>query len=184
MGKYKTILRRTAIAAIAVVAICAAGVLWLRHENLADVAESGKASLVVTSADFADGGRIPEKFACDAGVSPALAWSQPPTGTSSIAIIMEDPDAPFGFIHWVVYGLSSDTRALPEGASSQTLPGNARVGGNGYGGNGYVGPCPPFGSHHYVFRVYAVDSNIELPKGATKEQLVAAMNGTCWRKGS
>lgn len=177
MGKYRTILRRTAIAAIAVVAICAAGVLWLRHENLADVTGASRMTLMVTSADFGEGGRIPEKFACDAGVSPALAWSQPPAGTSSLAVIMEDPDAPFGFIHWVVYGLPAETHALPEGASSQALPGNARAGKNGYGGNGYVGPCPPFGSHHYIFRVYAVDRNIELPTGASKERLVAAMTG-------
>ena len=159
-----------------IVIVIAAAVLWLRRENLADVGPV-KGTLAVTSADFVDGGQIPEKFACDAGVSPALAWTKPPAGTRSIAVIVEDPDAPLGFVHWVVYGLPADTRALPEGASSQTLPGNARAGKNGYGGNGYVGPCPPFGSHHYVFRVYAVDGNVELSVGATKEELVAAMSG-------
>lgn len=160
-----------------IVIVIAAAVLWLRHENLADVAVLGKASLAVTSPDFADGGRIPEKFACDAGISPALAWSEAPAGTRSLAVIVEDPDAPFGFVHWVVHGLPADARGLPEGAASQALPGSARAGKNGYGGNGYVGPCPPFGSHHYIFRVYAIDTNIDLPAGATKEQLIAAMTG-------
>lgn len=175
--KMAKVLRRATIALVALIVVCATGVLWLRHKNLADVVVPGKASLVVTSADFAGGARIPEKFACDAGVSPELAWSEPPAGTRGIAIVVEDPDAPFGFVHWVVYGLPADTRALPEGASSQALPGNARAGKNGYGGDGYVGPCPPFGSHRYIFRVYTVDTTIDLPEGATKERLIAAMNG-------
>ena len=165
-----------------IVIVAVVGILWLRRENLADVGPV-TGTLVVTSADFADGGKIPEKFACDAGISPALAWSQLPTGTRSIALIVEDPDAPFGFIHWVVYGLPGDTRELPDGASSQPLPGNARVGKNGYGGTGYVGPCPPFGSHHYIFRVYAVDKNIEVPAGASKQELIAAITGHVLAKG-
>ena len=181
--RISKVLRGAGIALIAIIAIGAAGVFWLRHENLADVAGSGKATLAVTSADFDDGGRIPDKFACEAGVSPALAWPEPPPGTRSIAIIVEDPDAPFGFVHWLVYGLPADTRTLPEGASSQPLPGNTRAGKNGYGGKGYVGPCPPFGSHHYIFRVYAVDKNIALPSGASKEQLDAAMTGHLLAKG-
>lgn len=176
MKRYRSILRWAAAVLGLIVTVIAVAVLWLRHENLGDVGLV-KGTLTVASADFADGGKIPEKFACDAGISPALAWSEAPAGTRSIAIIAEDPDAPFGFVHWVVYGLPAGARALPEGASSQALPGNARMGKNGYGGNGYVGPCPPFGSHHYIFRAYAVDASIELPAGATKEQLVAVMAG-------
>lgn len=180
--KVLKVLRWAGIVLIAIIVICAA-VLRRRHENLADVAGTGKASLRITSTDFAEGGKIPEKFACDTGISPALAWSQPPAGTRSIAIVVEDPDAPLGFIHWVVYGLPGDARELPEGASSQPLPGNAQMGKNGYGGNGYAGPCPPFGSHHYIFRVYAVDASITLPSGASKEQLDAAITRHVLAKG-
>lgn len=175
MKRSRSILRWVVIVLGLMVIVIAAAVSWLRHENLADVGPV-KGILTVTSVDFADDGKIPEKFACDAGVSPELAWSVP-AGTRGFAIIVEDPDAPFGFVHWVVYGLPANILALPEGASSQALPGNARMGNNGYGGNGYVGPCPPVGSHHYIFRVYALDANIELPARATKAQLIAAMNG-------
>jgi Raf kinase inhibitor-like YbhB/YbcL family protein len=175
--RAKTWLRRVVIALLGVVLTCAASILWLRHKNLADAAGGPvKGSLAVSSPNFADGGRIPAKFACDKAISPALWWTEPPTGTQSIAIVMEDPDAPFGFIHWISYGLPSSTRAISEGASSNP-PDGAKQGKNSSGEIGYVGPCPPFGSHHYIFRVYAVDSNIELPPGATKEQLTAAIRG-------
>jgi Raf kinase inhibitor-like YbhB/YbcL family protein len=172
-----TWLRRIVIALLGVVLIGAASILWLRHKNLADAAGGPvKGSLAVSSTSFIDGGRIPAKFTCDKAISPALSWTEPPTGTQSIAIVMEDPDAPFGFIHWILYNLPSGTRAISEGASSNP-PDGAKQGKNGFGEIGYVGPCPPFASHHYIFRVCAVDSNIELPPGATKEQLTAAIRG-------
>ena len=155
----------------------AAAVLWLRHKNLADVAGTAvKTSLIVTSTSFTNGGRIPDKFACEKAISPALTWSEPPTGTQSIVIIMEDPDAPFGFIHWIVFGLPTVAHTIPEGASSH-LAESAKQGQNSFGDVGYVGPCPPFGSHHYIFRVYAVDSSVNLPTGATKVRLTEAITG-------
>jgi Raf kinase inhibitor-like YbhB/YbcL family protein len=168
---------RALLVLLVIIVTGAVAVLWLRHKNLADVAGTPmNASLTVTTTSFAHGGRIPDKFACVKGISPALTWSEPPAGTQGIAIIMEDPDAPFGFIHWIVYGVPSNTHAISEGASS-FLPGGAKQGQNSYGNVGYVGPCPPFGSHHYIFRVYAVDSSVNLPTGATKEQLIRAIRG-------
>lgn len=165
-----------ALMLLLVVIVTGAAVV-VRHKNLADVAGSSvKTSLVVTSPSFTGGGRIADKFACEKGISPALTWSEPPTGTQSIAIIMEDPDAPFGFIHWILFGLPPGGHTLPEGASSH-LPEGVKQGQNSYGAVGYVAPCPPFGSHHYIFRVYAVDSSVNLPTGATKVQLMGAMKG-------
>lgn len=184
MSKLRAIFRWVAMVVVAIIAISVVGILLLRHQNLADIADNGRMSLTITSADFVDKGRIPEKFACDTAVSPALAWSEPPQGTRSIAIVMEDPDAPFGFVHWVVYDLPSGTHALSEGGSSQSLAGHAHMGKNGYGGNGYVGPCPPFGTHHYIFRVYAADIAPDLPDGISKDMLMAHLKGHVLAEGT
>ena len=160
--------------------VAAAGIFWLRKQNLADIAGGPvKASLVVSSSDFSDNAMIPVRFTCNGtGVSPALEWSPPPAGTQSIAIVATDFSAPLGFTHWIVYDLPPNTRAIPEAASSQhSLPSPAREGSNDYGNPGYVGPCPPAGTHRYVFRVYALDTRVNLPPGATRDQLAASVGG-------
>jgi Raf kinase inhibitor-like YbhB/YbcL family protein len=135
----------------------------------------------LTSTSFQAGSQIPAKFTCSgAGISPQLAWSAPPAGTVSFALIVTDPDAPGQtFVHWVLYGLPAETRALPE-----ALPGigqladGGRQGRNDFGDLGYGGPCPPPGSpHHYVFTLYALDAKLNLPVGATRAQVEAAMQG-------
>lgn len=130
-------------------------------------ASQGISPLTVTSAAFAEGGMLPTRFTCEGEeVSPPLTWSDPPAGTKSFALVIEDPDAPDPnspkrktFVHWIVYDLSPSTRALPEGAKK--APAGARDGENDSGRVGYRGPCPPSGQHRYVFNVYALD--IALP---------------------
>jgi Raf kinase inhibitor-like YbhB/YbcL family protein len=137
--------------------------------------------MILTSTSFQDGSPIPAKFTCSgAGVSPQLAWSAPPAGTVRFALIVTDPDAPGGtFVHWVLYGLPAETRALPEGLPPQgELADGSRQGRNDFGDLGYGGPCPPRGGpHHYIFTLYALDAKLNLPVGATQAQVEAAMQG-------
>jgi Raf kinase inhibitor-like YbhB/YbcL family protein len=131
----------------------------------------------LTSTSF-QGERIPARFTCNgAGLSPQLAWSAPPVGTASLALIVTDPDAPGGsFVHWVLYDLPAGTLALAEGLPQ--LPEGARQGRNDFGDLGYGGPCPPHGpAHHYHFTLYALDKKLNLPAGATRAQVEAAMQG-------
>ena len=137
-------------------------------------------ALDVTSSAFEEGDAIPARYTCDGlDISPPLSWSPVPNGTRSLALIAEDPDAPRGaFAHWVIYNLPPDTRRLPEDVPNrQTLPGGALQGMNGAGSIGYTGPCPPGGTHRYFFKVYALDTELDLGAGATKEDVVRAMEG-------
>jgi Raf kinase inhibitor-like YbhB/YbcL family protein len=141
----------------------------------------------LTSTSFPEGSRIPAKFTCNgAGVSPQLAWSAPPAGTASYALIVTDPDAPGRtFVHWVLYDLPAETRTLPEGLPPQgQLQDGSRQGRNDFGEIGYGGPCPPPGSpHHYVFTLYALDATLNLPVGATRAQVEAVMQGHILARG-
>ncbi|MGA3370922.1 MAG: YbhB/YbcL family Raf kinase inhibitor-like protein [Terracidiphilus sp.] len=134
----------------------------------------------LTSSSF-QGSKIPAKFTCNgAGVSPQLAWSAPPAGTVSFALIFTDPDAPGRtFVHWVLYDLPAATRALPEGVLAQgELPDGSRQGRSDFGNIGYGGPCPPGHTpHHYHFTLYALNAKLNLPAGATRAQVEAAMKG-------
>ncbi len=135
----------------------------------------------ITTTAFRDSSSIPRKFTCDGpDDSPALSWSDPPAGTKSLAIIVDDPDAPAGiWVHWVLYDLPAETRKLPEGvARDRELPNGALQGRNDFGKIGYNGPCPPRGfEHRYFFRLYALDSRTGLKAGATKSELERAMKG-------
>lgn len=135
----------------------------------------------LTSTSFQEGSPIPVKYTCTgAGIAPQLAWSAPPARTASLALIVTDPDAPRRtFVHWVLYDLPAETRALPEGLPALgQLPNGARQGRTDFGEIGYGGPCPPPGSpHHYIFTLYALDIKLNLPEGATRAQVEAAMQG-------
>ncbi|MGO9776945.1 MAG: YbhB/YbcL family Raf kinase inhibitor-like protein [Terracidiphilus sp.] len=141
----------------------------------------------LTSTSFSEGSWIPAKFTCNgAGVSPQLAWSAPPAGTVSFALIVTDPDAPGRtFVHWVLYGLPATTQALPEGVPAQgQLADGSCQGRNDFGDLGYGGSCPPRGApHHYVFTLYALDAKLNLPVGATRAQVEAAMHGHILARG-
>lgn len=134
-------------------------------------------ALRLESPAFRAGGEIPRRYTCDgADVAPPLAWSGVPDGTESLALIVEDPDAPRGlWVHWLVYDLPPDTTGLPEGGA---LPPGAREGRTHYPEPGYGGPCPPPGPpHRYVFRLYALDRSGALPDGASRDDLLAEARG-------
>lgn len=138
-------------------------------------------SFHLTSSAFAAGETIPKRYTCDAAdQSPPLTWSAPPSGTRSLAMIVEDPDAPGGtFIHWVMYRIPPSTTELSAGVPRQAeLSDGARQGRNSFRRVGYGGPCPPAGSpHHYHFRLFALDTSLELTSGASASELRSAMNG-------
>ena len=137
-------------------------------------------SIQLTSSAFEDGKSIPTKYTCKGeDISPPLAWSGVPARTQSFALIMDDPDAARGtWVHWVVYNLPADATGLTEAIeSNEDLPGDALQGRNDSGRNDYSGPCPPSGTHRYFFKVYAVDTRLPLKPGATKADVLRAMEG-------
>jgi len=138
-------------------------------------------ALELKTTAFAPGGAIPKKFTCDGpDVSPALTWTEPPSGTQSFALVMDDPDAPVGtWVHWVLYDLPAGARELAENVpKSEELAGGARQGRNDFRKTGYGGPCPPPGpAHRYFFKLYALDSKLNLKAGATKADVEKAMKG-------
>jgi hypothetical protein len=140
---------------------------------------SSKIELRTTS--FTPGGFIPKRYTCEAAdVSPALAWTDPPPGTQSFALIEDDPDAPSGtFVHWLVYDLPAGYRNLPEALSGNSeMPDGVRQGTNGFSRTGYSGPCPPPGKpHRYFIRLYALDAILNLRPAARRKELDAAMQG-------
>lgn len=152
-------------------------VLWRRQSASAD--EQGHAALQIQSASFSNGGAIPRRYTCDgANDSPNLQWLKAPAGTKSFAIVMNDPDAPVDFTHWLAYNIPPSARGLAEGASAHgAMPQGSAEGTNSFGLVGYGGPCPPAGrTHHYVFRLYALDIGLDLPPGATRYQLESAIS--------
>ena len=132
------------------------------------------------STAFREGGLIPVKHTCDGkNSSPHLRWSLVPAGTQSLALIVDDPEAPSGtFVHWVVYHIQPSVTELLEGAGPvEVLPNGAMQGRNGFGKIGYGGPCPPSGTHRYFFRLYALNAQVELHAEASRRDLDAAMKG-------
>jgi Raf kinase inhibitor-like YbhB/YbcL family protein len=125
-------------------------------------------SLIVNSPAFDAGGSIPALHTCDGGdVSPALSWSGVPPGTKSLALIVDDPDAPDPaapqrtWTHWVLYDIPPQAAGLPQGVKPQELPAGTHEGLNDWKRTGYGGPCPPIGRHRYFHKLFALD--IELP---------------------
>lgn len=137
-----------------------------------------KAVLDISSTAFVGQQPIPKQYSCDGrNISPPLQWGEPPTGTQSFALVMDDPDAPSGtFVHWVLYALPSNARSLAEAVpANASLADGSRQGQNGAGRTGYTGPCPPGGTHNYFFKLYALDTKLDLAPGASKEQLMKAI---------
>ncbi len=136
---------------------------------------------ILSSKSFSKNASIPKKFTCDgADVSPELSWSDPPTGTISLALIADDPDAPVGtWTHWVLFDLPPETRCLSEAVPKiEQLPNGARQGRNDFPKIGYNGPCPPPGKpHRYFFKLYALDTRLSLKAGASKQEVERAMHG-------
>ncbi|HEY9848758.1 MAG TPA: YbhB/YbcL family Raf kinase inhibitor-like protein [Leptolyngbyaceae cyanobacterium] len=150
------------------------------HDRRSQIQVEDK-TMKLESDSFSANGTIPPKYTCDGqNISPPLKWDTPPISTQSLALIVDDPDAPSRtFVHWVLYDLPPETGNLPEAipADRPILEGFGVQGKNDFGKLGYGGPCPPSGTHRYFFKLYALDRVLELAAGATKEQLEAAMNG-------
>jgi Raf kinase inhibitor-like YbhB/YbcL family protein len=135
---------------------------------------------LLKSTAFQDGGLIPRPHTCDGrDISPALSWTGVPEKAASLTLIMDDPDAPRKiWVHWVLFDLPASTTYLPEAVPPRsTLDGGGAHGINDFGNLGYGGPCPPPGTHNYVFTLYALDGMLGLRPRATKEQVVGAMKG-------
>ncbi len=133
----------------------------------------------LSSTAFNEGEPIPAKYTCDErNVSPPLKWSGAPQDAKSMVLIAEDPDAPVGiWVHWVLYDLPASVTELPEGIpQSQYLPQGGKQGLNDFKRLGYGGPCPPPGHpHRYFFKLYALNTTLDLKPGATKKEVEAAM---------
>lgn len=169
------------VAAASAICLCAFAV---RKEGA--IMRDDKPTLELTSPGIREG-EVLKKFTCDGeDVSPELAWSAPPAGTKSFALLVIDPDAPSGdFVHWIIYDLPAEKRVLPAGAPKQgELPDGSRQGKNDFGKAGYGGPCPPGHSpHRYFFNLYALDAKLSLASGATRKQVESAMKGHVLARG-
>jgi Raf kinase inhibitor-like YbhB/YbcL family protein len=142
--------------------------------------------LTMTSAAFAAGGMIPKKYSGEAeNISPPLAWSEVPVQAKSLALIVDDPDAPSGdWVHWVVYNMPATMREMPEDVGpDERIPGIGIQGRNGSGKIGWVGPYPPSGTHRYFFKLYALDNVLDDVPGLSKDQLLKAMTGHVLARG-
>ena len=129
----------------------------------------------IESSAFEHNESIPKKYTCDGeNINPPLSVSEVPKRTKSIVLIVDDPDAPVGlWVHWVVWNISQKKKEIKE----NTVPGGATEGITSFGKPGYGGPCPPDGEHRYFFKIYALDTDIELPRDADKETLEEAIIG-------
>jgi hypothetical protein len=138
-------------------------------------------SIQITSAAFREGSAIPQKYTCDSeDISPPLAWNGLPPNTKSLALIVDDPDAPVGtWVHWLLYDMPAELAGLQEGLSkTSTVQGIGAQGTNDFRKIGYGGPCPPKGKpHRYFFRLYALDTPLNLKPEATRRELEKAMQG-------
>ncbi len=150
----------------------------------AAVAQGGPVPFSLTSTAFRDGAEIPTVHTCEGkDTSPPLAWSTAPAGTKSLALIVDDPDAPdpkapkMTWVHWVLYNLPPTSTGLAGAVSARDLPIGTQEGVNDWKRTGYGGPCPPVGRHRYFFKVYALDAVLPDLRSPTKPKLEKAMEG-------
>ena len=150
-----------------------AGALAILVAAIASFAAGG-AKMKITSSAFQEGGNIPSEFTCDGSdASPPLQIADVPPEAKNLVLIVDDPDAPSGlFTHWVVWNISPHTNNIGEGSAPKGVQGTSDFGKSGYGG-----PCPPSGTHRYYFKVFVLDRELDLPFGAKRGQLDAAMKG-------
>ena len=141
-------------------------------------------TLTLKSNAFEDGASIPAKYTCTGkDISPPLSWLNVPANTQSLALIIDDPDAPdprapkTTWVHWVVYNIPPDTTQFYEHTTSANLPPGTKQGVNDWGRTGYGGPCPPIGRHRYVHKLYAIDKVLDDLNNPTKAKLEAAIKG-------
>jgi Raf kinase inhibitor-like YbhB/YbcL family protein len=154
--------------------------IWLNSWLLGCILLIGSGEIMameLKSSAFAQGGMIPSQYTCKGDdISPPLEWNNAPSAAQSFVLICDDPDAPVGiWDHWVVFNLPSSVNELPENV--QHYPAGTILGKNSSGHTQYDGPCPPSGTHRYFFKLYALDTTLSLNKGATKQQIMKAIEG-------
>jgi Raf kinase inhibitor-like YbhB/YbcL family protein len=166
-----TVPRRRAVPLLALLLFAACG----GGDTVKGPAPKAPDAIALTSPAFASNAAIPRRYTCDGDeTSPPLRWTPPPTATRSLALLVEDPDAPGGtFVHWTLYGFSAATKGLDQGA----IPRGAKQGANSAGNSKYAGPCPPKGDkpHRYNFTLYALSAEPDLEAGAAPEDVRAAI---------
>jgi Raf kinase inhibitor-like YbhB/YbcL family protein len=162
---------------VLVLAACAPATAAPTATVVPPTATEAPPALEITSTAFKNEESIPVIYSCDGeDTSPALSWTEPPTGTQSFVLIMDDPDAGGTWVHWVVYNLPASARGL-----DAAIPVDTEIAGGGLQGrnssriNGYQGPCPPSGTHRYFFKLYALDTVLELPAGAHSVEVTVGM---------
>lgn len=186
---------RLVLVMLVVVAIALGGCTRSAPDNAAAVAPAPAANTspapppaqaasewALTSSAFTDGGTIPTQYTADGpDISPPLAWTAPPSGTTELALICDDPDAPAGtWTHWVVYGMAPDLTGLKENLPKQGTVTDPKLlqGTNSFGKTGWGGPSPPPGKpHHYQFTLYALRAKLDLKPGVERAELEKAMEG-------
>jgi Raf kinase inhibitor-like YbhB/YbcL family protein len=141
-------------------------------------------ALTLSSDAFKPSGKIPAKYTCEGSdVSPTLSWAGVPAAAKSLALIVDDPDAPdpkapkMTWVHWVLYNMPPSAAGLPEGVQKNAFPAGTREGTNDWKRTGYGGPCPPIGEHRYFFKLYALDVALPDLGNPSKKQLESAMQG-------
>lgn len=140
--------------------------------------------LSISSPVFTPSGPIPKQYTCEGeDRSPPLEWTDAPAGTKSLALIVDDPDAPDPkapkrtFVHWVIVDLPANGTGIAEGAAGEGLPAGARQGKNDWNREDWGGPCPPIGRHRYFFKLYALDKKLDKLTAPSKAELERAMEG-------
>jgi Raf kinase inhibitor-like YbhB/YbcL family protein len=143
------------------------------------IAKGAPMAIHIESSAFSEGGQIPREYTCDGkDISPPLSWSGIPEGGKSLALICDDPDASKTWVHWVIFNLPARANGLPEAVPArESVLGGGTQGTNDFRKVGYGGPCPPSGTHRYMFKLYALDTEIKLSSGATKADVERAMKG-------
>jgi Raf kinase inhibitor-like YbhB/YbcL family protein len=162
------------------ICLIAGGAQTLQAKDQINTKTQGGKAMEIKSSSFKHEGMIPAKYTCDGqDISPPLSWSGAPEKTKSFALICDDPDAPVGlWVHWVLFDVPANINALPENVPRQEeIAGLGKNGKNTSRHWGYDGPCPPGGTHRYYFKLYALDTIINLKAGLTKDELLAAMKG-------
>ena len=134
--------------------------------------QTGEAAMKLTSSAFTHNGNIPSEFTCDgSNINPPLSITDVPANAKSLALIVDDPDAPVGvWDHWIVFNINPSLNEIKQNTQPQGSPGK-----NSGGRNSYQGPCPPSGTHRYFFKLYALDATLNIPEGSTKKQVESAM---------
>jgi len=146
--------------------------------------QAGETAMEIESSAFVHEGGIPARYTCEGDdVSPPLAWRGVPAGTKSLALIVDDPDAPdpaaprMTWVHWVLYNMPATASGLPEAVANTDLPPGTRAGTSDFRRTEWGGPCPPIGRHRYFHKLYALDTGLQLPPGARKPDVEQAMRG-------